>query len=56
MIDWFKKRRVLPRWKLIGILMFAVLFGMTLQGSMESGNYGFSIAVFVCGIGFTYDR
>ena len=56
MIDWFKKRRFLPRWKLIVILMFAVLFGMTLQGSMESGNYGFPIAVFFCGIGFTYDR
>ena len=56
MIDWFKKRRVLPRWKLIVILMFTVLFEMTLQGSMESRNYGFPIAVFFCGIGFTYDR
>ena len=56
MTDWLKKRRVLPRWKLIGILMFAVLFGRTLEGSMESGNYGFPIAVFIFGIGFTYDR
>ena len=56
MIDWFKKRRVLPRWKLMGILTFAMLFGTTLQKSMESGNYGFPIAVFFFGVGFAYDR
>jgi len=52
MIDWFKKRIMLPRWKLMGKLMFAILFGMTLQKSMESGNYGFLISVTFCGLGF----
>ena len=33
-----------------------ILFRMTLQNSMESGNYGFPIAVVFCGIGFAYDR
>ena len=56
MIDWFKKRSVLTRWKLMGIPTFAMLFGMTLQKSMESGNYGFPIAVFFFGVGFAYDR
>ena len=39
----------------MGILLFAVLFGMTLQNSMESGNYGFPIAVFFFGVGFAND-
>tara|TARA_B100000427_G_C15008138_1_gene377063 strand:+ start:15 stop:185 length:171 start_codon:yes stop_codon:yes gene_type:complete len=56
MLDWFKKRRMLSRWKLMGILMFAVIFGMTLHNSMGSGNYGFPVAVFFCGIGFAYDK
>jgi len=34
----------------MGIIMFAVIFGMTLQQSMESGNYGFPVAIFFCGI------
>tara|TARA_B100002052_G_scaffold212298_1_gene194179 strand:- start:43 stop:216 length:174 start_codon:yes stop_codon:yes gene_type:complete len=55
MIDWFKKKRVLPRWRLLGILMIAILFGMTLQISMESGSYEYAILVALCGLGFAYD-
>ena len=35
--------------------MLVILFEMTLQNSMESGNNGFPIAVFFFGVGFTYD-
>ena len=55
MIDWFKKRRMLPRWRLMGILMFAILFGMTLRSSIDSDSYGFAIIVALCGLGFAYD-
>ena len=55
MLDWFKKKRVLPRWKLIGILVIAILFGMTLQNSMRSGSYEYAILVTLFGLGFAYD-
>tara|TARA_A100001037_G_C14681295_1_gene427434 strand:+ start:70 stop:246 length:177 start_codon:yes stop_codon:yes gene_type:complete len=55
MLNWFKKKRVLPRWRLLGILMIAILFGMTLQISMESGSYEYAILVALCGLGFAYD-
>ena len=55
MIDWFKKRRMLLRWRLMGILMFAILFGMTLQNSIDGGTYGYAIIVALCGLGFAYD-
>ena len=55
MIDWFKKRRILPRWRLMGILMFAILFGMTLQSLIDSGSYRYAIIVALCGLGFAYD-
>ena len=55
MLNWFKKKRVLPRWRLIGILMIAILFGMTLQLSLGSGSYGYAILVALCGLGFAYD-
>ena len=55
MIDWFKKRRILPRWRLMGILIIAILFGMTLQSSIDSGSYGYAIIVALCGLGFAYD-
>ena len=55
MIDWFKKRRMLPRWRLMGILMFAILFGMTLQNSIDSGSYGYAILVAFFGLMFAYD-
>ena len=55
MLDWFKKKRVLPRWRLIGILMIAILFGMTLQISFVSGSYEYAILVALCGLGFVYD-
>jgi len=54
-IDWFKKRRMLPRWRLMGILMFAILFGMTLQNSIDSGSYGYAILVAFFGLMFAYD-
>ena len=56
MIDWFKKRRVLPRWRLIGILSFAVLFGMTLTTSMEDSDFALPLFIVFCGLGFAYDR
>jgi len=55
MIDWFKKRGMLPRWRLIGILMFAILFGMTLQNSIDGGSYGYVILVAFFGLMFAYD-
>ena len=55
MIDWFKKRRILPRWRLMGILMFAILFGMTLQNSIDGGTYGYAIIVAFFCIMFAYD-
>ena len=55
MLDWFKKKRVLPRWRLIGILVIAILFGMTLQNSMDSGIYQYAILVAFFGLGFAYD-
>ena len=55
MIDWFKKRRMLPRWRLMRILMFAILFGMTLQSSIDSGSYRYAILVAFFGIMFAYD-
>jgi len=56
MIDWFKKKRVLPRWRLIGILSFAVLFGMTLTTAMENGDFKLPLFIVFCGLGFAYDR
>ena len=55
MLDWFKKKRILPRWRLMSVLMFAILFGMTLQNSMESGSYEYAILVALFGLGFAYD-
>ena len=55
MIDWFKKRRMLPRWRLMGILIIAILFGMTLQSSIDSGSYRYAIIVAFFGIMFAYD-
>ena len=55
MLNWFKKKRVLPRWKLIGILVIAILFGITLQNSMDSGSYEYAILVALFGLGFAYD-
>ena len=55
MINWFKKRRILPRWRLMGILIIAILFGMTLQNSIDSDSYGYAIIVALCGLGFAYD-
>ena len=55
MIDWFKKRRMLPRWRLMGILIIAILFGMTLQSSIDSGSYRYAILVAFFGIMFAYD-
>ena len=55
MLDWFKKKRILPRWRLMSMLMFAILFGMTLQNSMDSGSYEYAIIVALFGLGFAYD-
>ena len=54
-VNWFKKKRVLPRWRLIGILMIAILFGMTLQNSMDSGSYEYAVLVALFGLLFAYD-
>ena len=55
MLDWFKRKRILPRWRLISVLIFAILFGMTLQNSMDSGSYEYAIIVALFGLGFAYD-
>ena len=55
MLDWFKKKRILPRWRLMSVLMYAILFGMTLQNSMDSGSYEYAIIVALFGLGFAYD-
>ena len=55
MIDWFKKRRILPRWRLMGILIIAILFGMTLQSSIDSSSYRYTILVAFFGLIFAYD-
>ena len=55
MLNWFKKKRVLPRWRLIGILIIAILFGMTLQNSMDSGSYEYAVLVALFGLLFAYD-
>ena len=39
----------------MGILIIAILFGMTLQSSIDSGSYGYAIIVALCGLGFAYD-
>ena len=39
----------------MGILMFAILFGMTLQNSIDGGTYGYASIVALCGLGFAYD-
>ena len=39
----------------MGILMFAILFGMTLQSSIDSGSYRYAIIVAFFGIMFAYD-
>ena len=51
MIDWFKKKNVAK----MGILMFAILSGMTSQSSIDSGTYWYAIIVALCGLGFAYD-
>ena len=33
----------------------AILFGMTLQNSIDGGTYGYAIIVALCGHGFAYD-
>ena len=55
MIDWFKKRRMLPRWRLMGILIIAILFGMTQQNSIDSGSYEYVILVAFFCLMFAYD-
>ena len=55
MLAGFKKKRILPRWRLMSVLMFAILFGMTLQNSMDSGSYEYAIIVALFGLGFAYD-
>ena len=55
MIDWSKKRRMFPRWRLMGILIIAILFGMTLQNSIDSGIYRYPIIVAFFVIMFAHD-
>ena len=37
-MEWFKKKRVLPRWRLMGILFFAIVFGFTLALALMKGT------------------
>ena len=36
---WIKKERIIPRWKLIGILFIAASFGFTLALSVQNVHY-----------------
>ena len=56
-MEWFKKKRVLPRWRLIGILFFATAFGFTLAlTSMQDGEWYPPFLIALCGVGFAYDK
>jgi hypothetical protein len=55
-MEWFKKKRVLPRWRLMGILFFAIGFGFTLALSMQDGERYPPFLIALCGVGFAYDK
>tara|TARA_Y100000385_G_C12816725_1_gene518561 strand:- start:259 stop:441 length:183 start_codon:yes stop_codon:yes gene_type:complete len=55
-LNWIKKDRTLPRWKLIGLLFIAGCFGFTLALSVQSENYFNVILIVICGILFTKNK
>tara|TARA_B110000014_G_C19692427_1_gene362792 strand:- start:42 stop:209 length:168 start_codon:yes stop_codon:yes gene_type:complete len=55
-MDWFNKKRVLPRWRLIGILFIAIAFGYTLAISVVDGSYSKPMIIALCGILFAYEK
>ena len=54
MIDWYKKKNVTKVWVDRSSHVWGTLWN-DFKNLMESGNYGFPIAVAFCGIGFAYD-
>jgi len=55
-MEWFKKKRVLPRWRLMGILFFAIGFGFTLALAMQDGEWYPPFLIALCGVGFAYEK
>jgi len=56
-MEWFKKKRVLPRWRLMGILFFAIVFGFTLALAMMKGTGWYEpFLIALCGVGFAYEK
>tara|TARA_Y100000748_G_C15436604_1_gene465426 strand:- start:102 stop:299 length:198 start_codon:yes stop_codon:yes gene_type:complete len=54
---WFIKARVLPRWKLIGILFFAIVFGYTIAiVTIRGEGWHFPLLIVFLGILFTYEK
>ena len=55
-LNWLKKERIIPRWKLIGILFIAASFGFTLAISVQEADYFNVILIALCGILFTKNK
>jgi len=55
-LNWLKKERIIPRWKLIGLLFIAASFGFTLALSVQDGNYLNVVLVVLCGLLFTKNK
>ena len=56
-MEWFKKKRVLPRWRLMGILFFAIGFGFTLALTLMKGGEWYSpFLIALLGVGFAYEK
>ena len=57
MLEWFKKKRVLQRWRLMGILFFATVFGFTLAiVTIQGQGWYFPFLIVLFGFGFAYDK
>tara|TARA_Y100000590_G_scaffold468383_1_gene650968 strand:- start:184 stop:381 length:198 start_codon:yes stop_codon:yes gene_type:complete len=56
-VEWFIKARVLPRWKLMGILLFAIVFGYTIAVvTIKGEGWHFPFLTVLLGIVFSYDK
>lgn len=56
-IEWFIKARVLPRWKLMGILFFAIVFGYTIAVvTIKGEGWHFPFLIALLGTVFAYEK
>jgi len=56
-MEWLKKKRVLPRWRLMGILFLAIAFGFTLAiATIKGEGWYFPFSIILLGIGFSYSK